>query len=99
MLQMMSKSIEEEGEKEKELFEKFMCYCKNAGGTLGGAVADAEKKIPELEAAIAEMEALLKKLKADIVKHQKDRADAKAAISTAIKVEEKAKAAAKAEIA
>jgi cytochrome c5 len=29
MLQAMQKKVEAEGEKEKELFDKFMCYCKN----------------------------------------------------------------------
>ena len=98
MLQMMAKKIDEEAEKEKELFEKFMCYCKGVAGMLGAAVAEGEKKIPELESAIAEMEALLKTLKAEVAMHQKDRADAKAAIKVATEVEEKADAEAEKEI-
>ena len=83
---------------EKELFEKFMCYCKGVAGMLGAAVAEGEKNIPELESAIAEMEALLKTLKAEVAMHQKDRADAKAAIKVATEVEEKADAEAEKEI-
>jgi len=34
MLQMMQKKITAEGEKEKELFDKFMCYCQTGAGEL-----------------------------------------------------------------
>merc|ERR1719454_1736710 len=91
------KKVEEEGEKEKELYEAFMCYCKSGVGKLQGAVDDANKKIPELESLIAELEALLKKLKADVEQHKKDRAAAKAAIEAAVQIRKKEAAAAKAE--
>merc|ERR1719446_1672192 len=97
MLQMMVKKVEEEGEKEKKLYEEFMCACKADMGNLQGAVDDANKKIPELEALIAELEALLKKLKADVEQHKKDRAAAKAAIEAAVQIRKKEAAAAKAE--
>jgi len=34
LLQDMQKKVEAEGKKEKELFEKFMCYCKNGATEL-----------------------------------------------------------------
>jgi hypothetical protein len=34
MLQKMQKTVEEEGKKEKELFDKYMCYCTNGKGAL-----------------------------------------------------------------
>merc|ERR1719172_464957 len=94
---MMVKKVEEEGEKEKKLYEEFMCACKADMGNLQGAVDDANKKIPELESLIAELEALLKKLKADVEKHKKDRAAARAAIDEATEIRKKEAAAAKAE--
>merc|ERR1719191_254478 len=94
---MMVKKVEEEGEKEKKLYEEFMCACKADMGNLQGAVDDANKKIPELESLIAELEALLKKLKADVEQHKKDRAAAKAAIDEATEIRKKEAAAAKAE--
>merc|ERR1719160_613150 len=45
---MMQKKVEAEGVKEEELFEKFMCYCKNGKAQLGKAIADAEARIPQL---------------------------------------------------
>jgi len=34
LLQNMQIKVTAEGEKEKELFDKFMCYCKTSGETL-----------------------------------------------------------------
>merc|ERR1719331_565065 len=83
---MMVKKVEEEGEKEKKLYEAFMCYCKSGVGQLTGAVDDANKRIPELTSLIAELEALLAKLKADVELHKKERAAAKAAIEAAVEI-------------
>jgi chromosome segregation ATPase len=89
MLQMMQKKVEAEGEKEKELFDKFMCYCKNSGGDLAKGIADSEDKVGELPSAIEEAEASLKQLKEDLKKAQTDRASAKAAIAEATAIREK----------
>merc|ERR1719454_1204181 len=91
------KKVEAEGEKEKELYDAFMCYCKSGVGQLQGAVDDANKRIPELTSLIAELEALLAKLKADVEQHKKDRAAAKASIEAAVEIRKKEAAAAKAE--
>jgi len=46
MLQMMQKKVEAEGEKEQELFDKFMCYCKNSGGDLRRALQMPRPRFP-----------------------------------------------------
>ena len=56
MIQRMQKQVEEQGEKEKDPFEKFMCYCKTGTADLQKSIADAETKIPQLESAIKEMD-------------------------------------------
>eukprot|EP00971_Amphidinium_carterae_P261274 5183364-Amphidinium_carterae.1 len=48
MLQSMTSKIEAEAEKEKELYEKYMCYCKSSAGTLKEGIATAEDKIPKV---------------------------------------------------
>merc|ERR1719211_315542 len=48
MLQSMQAKVEEEGEKEKALFDKYMCYCKTAGGDLSASIADAGSSISDL---------------------------------------------------
>merc|ERR1719387_2505739 len=48
----MQNKVEAEGKKTEELFDKYMCYCDTAEETLGKSIADAEKKIPQLESDI-----------------------------------------------
>merc|ERR1719450_2062284 len=86
MLQMMMKKVAAEGEKEKELFEKYMCYCKSSGGALAKSIADAEEKIPQVVSDIEAAEAEMKQ-------HKTDRADAKKAMADATAVREKEAAA------
>jgi len=89
MLQMMQKKVEAEGEKEQELFDKFMCYCKNSGGELSAQIADAETKVSELPSAVEEAVGQLGQLKEDLKKAQTDRTSAKAAIAEATAIREK----------
>jgi len=89
MLQMMQKKVSSEGEKEKELFDKYMCWCDNGAGALGKSIADAGTKSPELESAIQEAEAQKKQLQEDLERHQADRAAAKKAIADATNIREK----------
>jgi len=54
MLQNMQSKIGAEGKKKEATFDEYMCYCKNADGTLAQSIADAETKIPQLESSIKE---------------------------------------------
>ena len=89
MLQTMQKKVEAEGEKEKELFDKFMCYCKNSGGDLATSIGDAETKVSELPSAVEEAVGQLGQLKEDLKKAQTDRVAAKTAIAEATAIREK----------
>merc|ERR1719386_244720 len=93
MLQNMQKKVEAEGEKEKELFEKYMCYCKTSGGDLAKSISDAGTKMPQLEADIKEGEAQKKQLDEDIKQHQADRSAAKKAMADATALRKKEAAA------
>merc|ERR1719401_948494 len=93
MLQNMVKKVEAEGEKEKELFEKYMCYCKTSGGDLAKSISDAGTKMPELEADIKESTAKKAQLDEDIKQHQTDRSAAKEAMASATALREKEAAA------
>jgi len=93
MLEALKAKVEAEGEKEKDLYDKYMCYCKNAGGTLAKSIADAEAKGPQLTAAIEEATGKLAQLKEDVKAHQNDRAAAKSAMAEATALREKEKAA------
>merc|ERR1719281_69655 len=89
MLQNMQKKVEAEGEKEKELFEKYMCYCKTSGGDLSKSISDAETKVPELESDIKESEAKKQQLDEDLKQHQADRSAAKTAMADATALRKK----------
>jgi len=92
MLQAMQGKITAEGEKEKELFDKFMCYCKNGDEALAKSISEADTKVPQVVSDIEEGEAQVKQLKEDLKNHQSDRAAAKAAMAdaTAIRAKEAA---------
>merc|ERR1719261_876075 len=81
MLQMMVKKVEEEGKKETELFEKFMCYCDTGKATLGKSISDAQEKIPQVESDIKEAVAEKATLDQDLSTHKADREQAKGDIA------------------
>merc|ERR1719352_919193 len=83
MLQMMQKKVVAEGEKEQELFDKFMCYCKNGKGALTASIEQAKQTNDQLKSSIEETSATLKQMKLDLKQAQTDRADAKAAVAEA----------------
>merc|ERR1712100_99832 len=93
MLQAMQKKVSAEGEKEKELMQKFQCYCSSSGGTLNESIAAAKAKGPAVGSDIEQAEAQEVQLKEDLKQHQADRAAAKKAVSAATALREKEAAA------
>merc|ERR1719387_2262010 len=96
MLQDMQKSVEEEGEKEEDLFDKFMCYCSNGESALDASISQGKAQIEQLSAAIPRGEAEKSQLEQEIGQHKADRAEAEKVIkeSTAMREEEAAEFAA-----
>merc|ERR1719174_1503212 len=93
LLQMMQKKVEEEGVKEAELFEKYMCYCKSSGSELTKSIEDAETKMPQLMSDIKEAESAKAQLQEELAGHQSARDEAKAAMAKATEIREKEAAA------
>jgi len=89
LLQNMAKKIAAESKKEEELFDKYMCYCKNAGGTLQGSIDANENKVPQVESALKEAEEQKVQLEQDVKDHQAARVDAKASMAKASSIREK----------
>merc|ERR1719149_429364 len=79
MLQAMEKKVTAEGEKETELFDKFMCYCKNGASDLSSSIAGSKTKVPQLQSDIESSVSQLAQLKEDLKSHQADRSSAKEA--------------------
>merc|ERR1719162_2814636 len=89
----MQKKVAEEGEKEEELFNKFMCYCKTGKGSLSSSIEQAKQTNDQLASSIKEAEATLIGLKADLKTAQSDRTEAKSAVARATALREKEAAA------
>merc|ERR1719387_13177 len=89
MLQMMQKKVEAEGDKEKELFEKFQCYCDTSSADLTKSIEDAEEKIPQLESEIKEATATEGQLTQELADHKTDREEATKAIEEATQMRNK----------
>merc|ERR1719446_944962 len=66
MLQTMQEKIEQDGEKEKEIFDKYMCWCDTGASSLAASIDAAETKIPQLESSIKEAESKLAQTKVDL---------------------------------
>jgi len=89
LLQAMQKKVTAEGEKEKELYEKFMCYCKTGNSDLAQSVSAAEAKIPSVTSDIEASEEKLTQTKSDLKQAQTDRTAAKQAVAEATALRKK----------
>merc|ERR1719482_468388 len=96
MLQDMQKTVEEEGKKEEDLFDKFMCYCQGGEGALEASIEQGKAQIEQLGATIKRGAAEKSQLEQDLVQHKADRAEAEKTIteSTALREKEAAEYAA-----
>jgi len=93
MLQKMQQKVTEEGKREEDLYEKFMCYCKNSGNDLAQSIADAEAKIENVAASLEESTQRKEQLTADLKDHTANRDDAKDTMAKATALREKEEAA------
>jgi chromosome segregation ATPase len=76
MLEDMQKGVEEEGEKEEELFESFMCYCKNGAGALDTSISAGKAQIDQLTSTVQRGTSEKSQLEQDITQHKADREEA-----------------------
>merc|ERR1719253_866243 len=92
LLQNMQKEIEGEGVKEKELFDKFMCFCSANTGDLGKAEEDAKAKAEEMGAKLKSETAEKSQIEQELVDHKKDRETANSDLAEAATLRGKEKA-------
>merc|ERR1719311_462494 len=83
LLQGLQKEVEEEGKKEKDLYDKFMCYCEGNDGQLKKDIASQEARVDQLTSQTQELvvsngqlEQEIKDLDDDIAENQKAVAEA-----------------------
>jgi len=89
MLQKMQEKVTEEGKNEKDLYDKFMCYCKTGAGDLTASITAAESKVTQDTSSLEAAEANKEQLDKELSEHQSDRSEAKTAVSEATALREK----------
>eukprot|EP00429_Kryptoperidinium_foliaceum_P092445 CAMPEP_0176201704 /NCGR_PEP_ID=MMETSP0121_2-20121125/9702_1 /TAXON_ID=160619 /ORGANISM="Kryptoperidinium foliaceum, Strain CCMP 1326" /LENGTH=528 /DNA_ID=CAMNT_0017540587 /DNA_START=42 /DNA_END=1624 /DNA_ORIENTATION=+ len=93
MLQNMQQKVTEEGKRELELFDKFVCYCKTSGGKLTQSISDAESKIESYGSELKAASETKAQLEADLKEHTASRDEAKETMAQATSLREKEAAA------
>merc|ERR1719317_168299 len=93
LLQAMQKKVMAEGVREKELYEKFKCYCKGGKQELQASVQAAETKVPAVSSDIKATEEKLTQLKSGLAEAQVGRDSAKDTMAKAKAIREKEAAA------
>merc|ERR1719171_3026362 len=89
MLQDMQKTVEEEGKKEEDLFDKFMCYCSGGEGALESSISAGKAQIEQLTAAISRGAGEKSQLDQDVATHKADRLEAEKTIKESTAMREK----------
>jgi chromosome segregation ATPase len=89
ILQDMQKEIEAEGEKEEELFEKFMCYCEGNTDGMKKSAEEASQSILELQSKLEAEKAEKSQLDQELVQHKLDREAATKDLETAASIRAK----------
>jgi len=89
LLQNLQKKVEAEGETDKDLHEKYLCFCETGVATLEKSIADTEANGAAAAAAAKEAGAQSSQLQQDLASHKTDRTNAEEAIAAATAVREK----------
>jgi chromosome segregation ATPase len=89
LLQDMQKEIEAEGEKEKALYDKFMCYCDGNTDGMSKSAEEAAQRITELKSKLEAEKSEKAQLDQELMQHKQDRESAKADLAQATEIREK----------
>merc|ERR1719293_148741 len=75
MLENVKKKVEAEGEKEEELYKKYMCYCKTGVADLSASISAAGAKGAQLGSDVGAAEEQLAQVKQGLKDAQAERAE------------------------
>jgi chromosome segregation ATPase len=89
LLKDMLKQLEKEADQDEEIYDKMACWCETNDKEKTKAIADAERRIKELEVKIEEDTALSARLTAEIAKHKEEVATAEKALDEATAIRQK----------
>ena len=86
---MMLKEVEADGDKDKDMTEKYLCYCETNVKKLDESLAGLKEEIPQIESSLKGAVSTKAQVEEELAKAKTDRADAKAAIEDATAQREK----------
>jgi len=89
LMQDMQKEIQGQLDKEKELFERFMCICTNYPAELSETVETNQNTIKQLESKVEQESAEQKSLEQDLKGHYEDQSSAQKDLEKATSLREK----------
>merc|ERR1719169_18465 len=92
LLQDMQNEVTAEGAKEKELYDKFMCFCTGNTAELQKGIDDNTAKLEELNGKLKSETAEKSQLELDIVQHKSDKAAAEQDLAKAEAIRSKEQA-------
>merc|ERR1719440_590770 len=88
LLQDMQKELAQEAEKEKKLFEQFMCICDGGNGEFLKEVEDGQAKVEQLTSSLQEESAARSSLKLELKDHYRDKEEAEKDLEKATAIRE-----------
>merc|ERR1719171_2098930 len=89
LMQDMQKEIEAEGEKEAELYEKYVCYCKSTEKSLSDGIATSKSKIEDFSGKLEEDTAAKSSTDQELAQHKADREAAQTDLEKATAIRDK----------
>jgi len=89
LLQDMQKEITVEGETEKKLYDKFMCYCDGNTDGMSKDAEEAAQRITELKSKAEAEKAEKSQLDQELINHKVDRESAKKDLATSTSIRNK----------
>jgi len=89
LLQDMQKEIAAEGDAEKKLFDKFMCYCDGNTDGMSKAAGEAAQRITALQSQLEAEKAEKSQLDQELMQHKMDRESANKDLQTATSIRNK----------
>merc|ERR1719235_831560 len=93
MLQDMEKEVEAEGNKEEELFDKFMCYCSGGEASLASSIAQGKAAVEQLSSEIKLSSGRKSQLEQEVAQAKADRLKAQIVMKESAALREKEEAA------
>jgi len=81
LLQGLQEKVTKEAKMADDLYDKFMCYCKNSGGDLAKSIDAAEGKVKELGPDIEAAKSKKEQTEEDLDSNKEDRTKAKKTMS------------------